>query len=373
MPRVNLLPSPNAQEYRLFGWEVSPYTAKTRHYLRYKNIPFEDVHANAFALKKNVVKKIGYLVMPVVHTPDGKVLQDSSVILDALEEAHPTPPARQPSPVMAFADSLLEIFGDEWLPLTSLHFRWNNPTNREFAYAEFGRNALPYTPKFIQKIFGRRIGAKMEGYLPALGITPEMAEEIGPVFRDLLVHLEAILHESPYLLGSRPSYGDFAIQGQLYAHPYRDPGTTHLFAEFPKVTDWIERLRNGAPLASEGTLDAIGPTLMNFLRFALNLGMPLWFSATEATQTWFESQDTPPTRVPRGPGKSVLKIGKVEAPRVALSYQQWMLQRVYKKRDLLSEEERTSLREALRIPDCPWFDYEIQYPLAHRGFRIVPE
>ena len=69
--------------YRLYGWECSPYTGKVRATLHFKQIPHQDISPSAMAMKRIVEKRVGFIVMPVVITPENEVLQDSAEILDA--------------------------------------------------------------------------------------------------------------------------------------------------------------------------------------------------------------------------------------------------------------------------------------------------
>ena len=106
-------------ECTLYGWLVSPYTAKVRAMLHYKRIPFTDVVPSAFYLQSTMSKAVGRIIMPTVKL-QGSVLtdanpwrQDSALICDEIEKAHPEFPTRPSGPAQRMASSLLELHGDE--------------------------------------------------------------------------------------------------------------------------------------------------------------------------------------------------------------------------------------------------------------------
>ena len=63
---------------RLFGWLVSPYTAKVRAHLAYKRIPFVDASPSAAQLNFVIKPAVGRMIMPTVRLSDGSWRQDSA-------------------------------------------------------------------------------------------------------------------------------------------------------------------------------------------------------------------------------------------------------------------------------------------------------
>ncbi|MCA9563752.1 MAG: glutathione S-transferase N-terminal domain-containing protein, partial [Myxococcales bacterium] len=122
--------------YRHYGWPVSPYSGKTRAYLKYKDVNFDDIESNLVQLYTAHHRKVGRPVMPVVHTPEGTVLQDTTEIIDWFESRFPSRSVYPESPVQTTMALLIELLADEWLPLIALHSRWNNPKNSAWAVAE---------------------------------------------------------------------------------------------------------------------------------------------------------------------------------------------------------------------------------------------
>ncbi len=95
--------------------------------------------------------------IPVVITPDGEWLQDSSVIIDELEKRFPEKPALPETPVLHFAAYLFELWGDEfWLPL-AMHGRWSHAENLPFYAAEIGSNLLASAPPLVSTLCGQPI------------------------------------------------------------------------------------------------------------------------------------------------------------------------------------------------------------------------
>ena len=72
-------------DYRLFGADTSPYSLKVRAFLRYKTATFEWItpsRANEAAFRE--AAKVA--TVPLLISPNRPPSQDSSAILDALEQ-----------------------------------------------------------------------------------------------------------------------------------------------------------------------------------------------------------------------------------------------------------------------------------------------
>ena len=109
--------------HRIFGVEMSPYSVKVRSYFRYKRIPHQWIVRSA-ATQAEYQKYARLPIVPLVVTPEGEGIQDSTPILERFEAAHPDPSIHPPEPVSAFVSALLEEFGDEWGNKWMFHYRW---------------------------------------------------------------------------------------------------------------------------------------------------------------------------------------------------------------------------------------------------------
>src|SRR6202790_4957393 len=112
-----------ADVYRIFGAEMSPYSVKTRSYFRYKAIPHQWVLRNA-ASQAEYEKYARMPIIPLLVTPEGTGIQDSTPIIDAVEKLHPERSIHPDDPVTRFSSALIEEFGDEWGNKWMFHYRW---------------------------------------------------------------------------------------------------------------------------------------------------------------------------------------------------------------------------------------------------------
>lgn len=116
-----------ASSYLLYGSELSYFTGKVRAYLRWAGLPFEEVLSDAEVYRQVIVPGVGAAVIPVVRTPEGTLLQDSTEIietLDARQAGHGGVPSVYPAgPVQKLVSLMLETYGDEWLVIPTMHYR----------------------------------------------------------------------------------------------------------------------------------------------------------------------------------------------------------------------------------------------------------
>ncbi|GAH11844.1 unnamed protein product [marine sediment metagenome] len=137
--------SPNHQldnDYYLYGSPVSYYTVKVRSYLLYKGLPFEQIRVSE-KIANEIIKPAtgGWRVVPVVKTPQGDCIQDSSIILDELEAAHSDRSITPPGLKQQVVSSLFELLGDDWLVYPAMHYRWNYKRyNLNYILNAFGQN-----------------------------------------------------------------------------------------------------------------------------------------------------------------------------------------------------------------------------------------
>lgn len=314
---------------KLYGAEFSLYTGKARSYLRKKGIPFEEVTSTLSVYKKFIIPRTGVRYVPVVQTEDDQVIQDTTEIIDALEAQYAEPSVYPSSPKQKLVSLLLEVYGDEWLVIPAMHYRWNFPEqNSKFIYGEFGSMVFPSAPKFLQRIVGKKIGSKFKGFVPRLGIRQSNIPAIESSYGQLLQDLNTHFSEHDFLLGSRPSIGDFGLMGPLYAHLYRDPAPGDLMKKnAPAVCDWVERM-NSESVASGDFVgdDEIPSTLFPILRRMAKEHIPVLLDTDKKLTDW-RAQNADVSEVERFIGEHEFEVEGVTGERAVLPYALWMFRR----------------------------------------------
>ncbi len=311
----------------LYAAEFSLYSGKARSYLRYKRIPFDEVLSSLKIYRNVIVPKTGVRFIPVVQTPDGTFLQDTSHIIDTLEKIFVERPVIPTGPRQQLASLLLELYGDEWLLIPAMHYRWNYD-NFPFIFDEFGRTLFPGLPRFIQRILGKRIGSRFSGLLPALGITNTSQRAIEDWYEnDFLPTLNRHFDDHDFLLGSAPTIGDFGLMGPLYAHLYRDPYPGKLMRDIaPNVAAWVERMNAAENRAGELTSnDEVPHTLTPIFKRMFAEHWPVLSDTALRLEQWAKENDS--SSVPRRIGKHQFTINDVTETRAVLPYSVWKMQR----------------------------------------------
>jgi len=335
-----------SNNYTLYGWEVSPFTAKVKAYLAYKKVPFQTSVPSMLKLKRFIEPKVGKIIMPVIMDEKGEVTQDSSVIIDHLEARFPDNPVNPSLPKQRFVSMLMELCGDEWLTMAALHYRWNYPENRKFILNEFGQSALPYFPGVVQRKVASVFAQKMKGYLPILGITEETQSALEANTHKILSLLNRHLEQNPYLLGDKPCVGDFSLYGPIYAHLHRDPSPKNLVSNYPNTLGWMNRLLNnnhddqGQFLAH----DEIPNTLMPLIELIIEQQFPLISDSMSAISRWVQ-ENPAQQKLPQKIGKSTLKIEEASASRYTLTYPYWMFQRISDEYQSLSAKGKNEIKK----------------------------
>lgn len=322
--------------YRHWGWACSPYSAKTRGWLRFKGVDFTDESPHLGHMLGRIRRTVGRVVMPVVITPDGALLQDSTAIIDAIDAAESGPSAMPVTPVQHVVARIIELFADEWVPIIAMYTRWTRP-NRDFIVADFGQCAAPWLPGAIQRAIGRKLADRMAAYLPKLGITADTIPAIKLWIAELLDALQRHLETHRFLLGDAPCIGDFALMGPLHAHLERDPASAPLIRARPAIGEWLARVHAGERGTTWPPDDAIPDTLVPVLERCFSDQLPFLADTAAALSAWRADNGERRT-VPRSMGKAPMKLGVAEGTRTRITYSLWMLQRVLDAYDGLADK-----------------------------------
>ncbi|GAB5380464.1 MAG: hypothetical protein Alis3KO_26040 [Aliiglaciecola sp.] len=338
-----------SENYKLYGAPLSLYTGKARAYLKFKQLPYEEVFSSIKVYKNIIVPNTGVRFIPVVETPNNEFIQDTTVIMETLEDRHPERTITPDSALLNLISEVLQIWGDEWLLIPAMHYRWNHD-NFPFIYEEFGRVVTPNMPAFVRRFVGKKIGAKFKGFVPMLGITTKTIPAIENWYENhVLKELDAHFSEHDYLLGGRPCAGDFGLIGPLYAHLYRDPAPGKLMKQkAPNVAKWVERMNNPPDDIGQWlNVDELPETLIRLLQRIFSEFWPVLISTVEKTQLWISSH--PQEReVPRTIGQHTYRIGDVSEQRAILTFHQWKFQRVQEAFQALTEHEQSALADLMK-------------------------
>lgn len=342
-------------DYTLYGSDHSLFTGKVRAYLRYKGLAFEERLATRDIYKNVILPNIGAPIIPVLETAAGEFVQDTTDIIDFLEARHPEAPVYPQAPVQRLVALLLEMFGDEWLIIPAMHYRWSVIDQQyEFVMAEFGRLSNPEASHAEQVSLGERLSKPFSGMLPALGITPDTIPGIEAAYLQLLDQLELHFAQHAFLLGSRPCIGDYGFMGPLYAHLGRDPVPLAIMKKrAPHVHAWVERMNDPLPCSGEFLAqDEIPETLIPILQTLCLDQLPDVLDVVESNRRWL--QDNPGGSIPRFLGMHPFTFGAARGERVVSSYVQWLFQRPWRHYQNLGDSERASVDTLLmRIGGLP--------------------
>jgi glutathione S-transferase len=250
--------------YRIIGAEMSPYSVKVRSYFRYKGIPHQWVLRNA-ASQAEFEQHAKLPIVPLVITPEGSGIQDSTPIIDAIEKRYPEPSIHPDEPLAGFISVLFEEFGDEWGNKWMFHYRWARDVDQISSAGRLARMRAPDANEEAHKVFAEKVRARMVDRVWFVGSTAENAPQIEAGFHDMLGLLDRHLAARPYLFGARPAFGDFGLWGQIY-EMWTDPTAGALIGGgAPHVLDWVHRM---VWPRAEGAFEpwaALAPTLMPIL------------------------------------------------------------------------------------------------------------
>jgi glutathione S-transferase len=353
---------------------VSLYTGKVRSYLRKQDIDFVEVSPGQGRYDEVVVPAVGRWIIPVVETADGEIVQDGADIIDHFEALGTRYPAYPETPVHRAVGHVFEQFGGEGLLRPAMHYRWNfDDVNLAFLESEFSSGLFPPIPPEESAAFFAHSSGRMRKAASSFGVTPESAPLIEDAFHEWLTLFSDHLVDHPYLLGGRPTLGDYGLIAAMWAHLFRDPAPAMLVKQHaPRVGRWVERMTTSEPYESEyrratdddGLIpdDGVPDTLRAMLRFVADEYLPEITAHVGFANRWLDERpdlvagtnglENPADRGLRGGrGLAGSEDGRAEFPwrgttlrTGVMPYRFWLMQRLH---DAVADLDDTG-REAVR-------------------------
>ena len=234
--------------YTLWGSPHSLYTGKIRSYLIKKGVPYRELTPIDPRFRAVVVPTVRHMVLPVLETAEGRMLQDTTEMIEFVEARHAEPAMIPPTPVQRVLAWLIGAFGSEGLLPVAMHYRWSyRAEQEEFLRTEFGRPLYGGPDRAARRAAGAQLMGYFNSFLPNLGIHPETIPAVEAAYGELLEALDAHFQQHPYVLGGRPSIADFGLMAPLYAHLARGPVPATLMKNVaPNVYRWTERMNLAA-------------------------------------------------------------------------------------------------------------------------------
>ncbi len=159
--------------YVLWGSPHSYYTGKIRSYLIKKGVPYREEFAFHPQFQARILPTVRHIVLPILETPDGRILQDTTDMIEHLEAVMPLPLMIPETPVQKAVAWLLGAFGSEALLPAGMHYRWSYRAEQEnFLCAEFGRLLHRGPDREARYATARQTMQYFNAFLPILGVTP---------------------------------------------------------------------------------------------------------------------------------------------------------------------------------------------------------
>lgn len=250
----------------VYGSRVSYYTGKLEAYLRYKGLDYR-LEGTPYDRADELKEKVGAVQMPIVDREDGRWMSDTTPILLELEKEVPAHPIMPEDPVVAFFAALIEDYADEWLWRSAMHYRWSYHYSRELlSHILVDEISVPVKlPRFIVRRMIRRRQTKF--FTTRDGVNAATWDHVEQGYFNALDALSAILAETPYILGDRPSLADFGMMAPMFRHFSQDPDPEEIMrTRAPLVYEWVARMWRAKQVPDGTFVSDIPPYMQPLLK-----------------------------------------------------------------------------------------------------------
>lgn len=357
--------------YVLIGTEASQFSGKARAYLRWKGVDFADRQATPEIYRDIIEPRVGFPIIPVLLTPDDKVVQDTVDIVDHIERSADGPSAYPSGAVQKLVALLFELYADEWLVIVATHYRW--AYNEDWILEELGATASPDASREEKINIGRIAAERLRELTPKLGVSEETVSGIEAHYEGFLADFSAHLRAVPFLLGTRPSIGDFALYGPLNGPLLRDPASGEIMRKLaPTVAKWVERMGSLPPRSGEFLGgDEIPESLHPMLKRQMAEQLPVLTESAQKFREWAEAQPSG-ARLHRTIGGQEFTIGGRHGERQVFASTLWRLQRVLDHYSSLSGADRARADKLLEaVGGHALSETRLARRLERRDFRLT--
>lgn len=278
-------------QFRLLGLEASPYTMKVKSYLTFKGIPFEWI-TRSIANEPLFQKHAKVQLIPLLLFPNGETMQDSSPIIERLEEAYPDHSIHPEDPELWFLSCLFEEFGDEWCNKLMFFQRWLYKVDAKATGLRLANDRLEgkWWRPVARPIVAHLLVRRMVPRLVYSGGNTTNIDQLRQSFEGVSATLDTHFETRPYLLGGRPCFGDFGLWCNLY-EAWTDPtAKTYLEANAPGLVAYLKRMLAPKVEGDFEKLETLEPTLRPILAQEMSTRFLPWMDANHKSWDAGEKQ-----------------------------------------------------------------------------------
>ena len=230
-------PTPDSM-HKLHGFLMSPYSMKLRAYLRYRHIPFQ--WCNNLGADEIARTKVKTYMVPVIEYPDGTFENDSTPIIDKLEQKFSARSTEPENEADAFLAYLIEDFADEWLLWPFFMYRWRLKADQEhnsqwILYEGMKGDIENDGFNAMSEMWASRqlIGVEKICGSPANDYVLESS------FHAFLSIMERAVTKGLFFFGSRPSRAEIAIYGILSQEIQDHTASVFMREKYNFTTRWV--------------------------------------------------------------------------------------------------------------------------------------
>ena len=198
-----------SQDIILHQWDISPFCQKVARALRFKGLDYRTVDYNGLLGTKVMrLSKVGKV--PVLEV-DGERIQDSTRIVQWLDEHYPDKPLFPTDPGERALADLWEDWADELLYWYEVHFRANDPK----ALAEAVRLSCLGRPAAERVAVKATLKLTLNAQLKSQGLGRMSKQDIETEFLRMLDRVDTALAATGWLVGDTMTMADIAVASQL--------------------------------------------------------------------------------------------------------------------------------------------------------------